>query len=198
MIRELSTGSSVALFPSIMGVDPKVAFERLLASVPWKQNMFMATPVPRLTAWYGDPGAVYTYSRQKNIPLPWTSLLADLRDRVAWEVGNVCPGWMPNSVLLNRYRSGSDSVAWHADNEPELGPETIIASVSLGAARDFLLKPRVGKRQDRVKLTLEHGSLLIMYGRCQADWLHTIPKVEGDVGERINLTFRLITHGRTS
>ena len=189
---ELSPGSKVVLIPAVPGVDAKAAFDGLMTGVPWQQNMFMQHQVPRLTAWYGDPGAVYTYSKQKNIPLRWTPLLADLRDRVTDAVSALHPGWLPNSVLLNRYRSGSDSVAWHSDNEPELGVEPIIASVSLGATRDFLLKSREGKKRDRVKLALEYGSLLVMSGRCQADWLHSIPKTETAVGERINLTFRFI------
>ena len=165
----------------------------LLGAVPWRQESVRLfgreIPSPRLTAWYGDPGCVYTYSGLTLEPLPWTPLLASIRERV--EAG---AGQRFNSVLLNRYRDGSDSMGWHADDERELGPEPTIASVSLGARRTFQLKHKTRKEQRRLDVDLEHGSLLVMRPPTQAHWLHGVPKRRGAdaPGERVNLTFRHI------
>ena len=94
-----------------------------------------------------------------------------------------------NTVLLNLYRDGSDSNGWHADNEKELGKNPVIASLSLGESRYFHLKHRTKKNQ-RFKIKLDHGSLLIMSGLMQHKWLHMIPKTKKILGERINLTYR--------
>ena len=96
-----------------------------------------------------------------------------------------------NSVLVNRYRDGRDGVAWHADDEPELGDEPVIVSISLGASRRFQLR----RRDDpsvRCETELHHGDVLVMRGRTQAEWLHQVPKTAVVVGERVNLTFRRI------
>jgi len=138
---------------------------------------------PRLTAWYGDPGAAYTYSGVRNEPLPWTPLLGELRDLVAAAAGAPF-----NSVLLNRYRDGSDSMGWHADDERELAP--VIASLSVGAVRTFELRHR-GDRE-RIALPLASGSLIVMAGDTQRHWQHRVPKDVRAPGERINLTFRLV------
>ncbi len=165
-------------------------FNHLLSEVHWKQDeikMYGRTMlVPRLTAWYGDKGASYTYSGIKNDPTPWTPRLRDLRDRLKSATKITF-----NSVLLNRYRSGQDSLSWHADNERELGPEPVIASVSLGAPRSFQLR-HVGDQGPIESLKLEHGSLLLMSGSTQRCYRHQIPKERNAVGERINLTFRVI------
>ena len=95
------------------------------------------------------------------------------------------------SCLLNLYRDGNDSNGWHADNEKELGLNPTIASVSFGAERIFQMKHRNSKKE-KVKINLTNGSLLVMKGRTQHHWLHQIPKTKKEVGERINLTFRII------
>jgi alkylated DNA repair dioxygenase AlkB len=142
--------------------------------------------VPRLTAWYGDDGTSYVYSGIRNLPLPWTPALLEVKSPVESLAGAAF-----NSVLLNRYRTGKDSVSWHADDEPEFGEQPVIASVSFGDTRSFQLKHT--KRQEwRASLELTHGSVLIMRGGTQANWLHRVPKTAKPVGERLNLTFRTI------
>ena len=143
------------------------------------------TPLPRLTAWYGDEGAGYEYSGIRNEPLEWTAELARLRD----EAGEAA-GVSFNSVLLNLYRDGSDSVSWHSDDEPELGQDPTIASVSLGATRRFKLRHKATR--ETVVRDLEDGSLLLMSGNSQRLWEHCITKTRRPVGKRINLTFRVV------
>lgn len=143
-------------------------------------------PVPRRVAWHGDPGASYTYSGTLHVPQPWTPELTSIRDLV-----QQLSGASFNAVLLNLYRDGRDGMGWHADDEPELGPNPVIASVSLGATRRFCLRHR--RRRDlRVDLPLAHGSLLVMSGPTQHHWVHALPKTTVPVGERINLTFRQV------
>ncbi|PJJ48490.1 alkylated DNA repair dioxygenase AlkB [Hymenobacter chitinivorans DSM 11115] len=144
---------------------------------------------PRLTAWYGAAGAQYSYSGLTWQPLPWTPALQRLRGQVE----AACHTSF-NSVLLNLYRDGQDSMGWHADNEPELGAAPVIASVSLGATRRFRLRPRDPQRPPHEPLTLElaSGSLLVMRGPTQQHWLHAVPKTARPVGSRLNLTFRRI------
>jgi alkylated DNA repair dioxygenase AlkB len=163
---------------------------RLIVEVEWRQDT-MGTPggrvaLPRLTAWQGDADAVYVYSGIRNEPQPWTAAVAELKA----DAEAAC-GARFNSVLLNRYRSGADSMGWHADREPELGPEPVIASVSLGAARTFDL--RHNKTGAVQSFSLKGGSLLVMKGKTQAEWRHRVPKEPRVVGERINLTFRWVT-----
>ncbi len=142
--------------------------------------------VPRLVAWHGDPGATYTYSGTPHEPLPWTPALEQVRRRV-----QELSGLQFNAVLLNLYRDGRDGMGWHADDEPELGPDPAIASVSLGAVRRFCLRHRRRKGL-RTDLSLPHGSLLLMTGATQGHWVHALPKTAVPVGERINLTFRRV------
>lgn len=162
-------------------------FERLLKEVPWRQEKIRfygkEHNVPRLTQWYGDAGLTYTWSGIKMNPEPWSADTQWLRERVESRCGRRF-----NTVLLNLYRDGNDGVAWHADDEPELGPQPVIASVSLGAERDFIL--RHNDRDDMLKLPLPHGSLLVMAGDTQEHWKHALPKRKGVGRPRINLTFR--------
>jgi alkylated DNA repair dioxygenase AlkB len=165
------------------------AFRLLLPGTAWAQESLTIygrrIPFPRLTAWYGDPGAVYTYSGIRNEPHRWTPPLRELRDRLERRLGVRF-----NSVLLNQYRHGEESMGWHADDEPELGDAPLIASLSLGAVREFQLKHRGAGR--RIALALGHGSLLLMSGETQRSWLHRLPKAPLVPGIRLNLTFRLI------
>ena len=119
-------------------------------------------------------------------PLPMTKSLLDLIQKIndVYEHGF-------NAVLLNLYRDGKDSNGWHADNEAELGQNPVIASISLGEERYFHLKHRTQKEQ-RLKIKLKHGSLLVMGGTMQHHWLHQIPKTTKIISPRINLTFRKI------
>lgn len=143
---------------------------------------------PRLSRWIGDPGAVYTYSRTRFEPQPWPEALAPLRTRFRAELGIDF-----DSVLANLYRDGRDRMGWHSDDEPELGPRPIIASLSLGATRRFAFKPRHAQGTGgRLSLDLPHGSLLLMAGDTQTRYRHALPGTARPVGPRINLTFRRI------
>jgi len=165
----------------------------LVATLDWQQEhaRFGAkiVPLPRLTAWYGDVG--YSYSGVTHPPQPWPQPLADLRDRLPSPAGvtSGLAGWRPNSVLVNLYRDGQDSMGWHSDDEPVLGPLPTIWSISLGATRRFLFRHR--QRPERIAVDLGHGSLLVMAGACQCCWQHSLPKTSRPVGARLNLTFRL-------
>ena len=141
---------------------------------------------PRLTAWYGDPHCSYVYSGKRNEPLAWTPLLSALRAAV-----ETVTGARFNSVLANCYRNGQDSMGWHSDDEPELGPDPSIASLSFGAPRRFCLQHRKQKMQ-RLELLLQDGDLLLMAGATQANYRHALPKTAKPVGERLNFTFRWI------
>ncbi len=171
------------------GEEARGAFVELRAALAWKQpqlRLFGRTvAAPRLEAWHGDPGAGYRYSGLDHDPQPWTPLLLALRERIE-RVSNA----RYNSVLINLYRDGGDSNGWHADDERELGPEPAIASLSLGAARRFLLRHRADATQ--VEIVLEDGSLLLMRGRTQQCWKHTVPKERRVRDPRINLTFRYV------
>ena len=168
--------------------DAERLFLRLQQETAWEQReariMGRKVPLPRLTAWHGD--AAYTYSGIFHAPLAWTESLLVLKAQVEKSAGTNF-----NSALLNLYRNGGDSMGWHADDEKELGPEPVIASVSLGACRKFRLRHRDDHTR-RIALDLVHGSLVIMAGRTQACWQHQVPKTARAVGPRINLTFRLI------
>lgn len=164
----------------------------LTAAVAWQQQPIRLfgreVMQPRLTAWYGDPAATYAYSGLRLEPLPWLPALQQLRTRV-----EAAAGARFNSVLLNLYRSGQDSMGYHADNEPELGPAPVIASLTLGATRTFRFRPRPGVPAQPLSLPLTAGSLLLMRGPTQHNWLHALPKTARPVGARINLTFRLVS-----
>lgn len=169
------------------------ALEKInFANIRWKQDHLKlygkAVPLPRLTAWYGDPGAAYTYSGIKSEPNPWADGLLHLKQRIEALIGSTF-----NSVLLNWYRDGRDSLSWHADDEKELGPDPVIASANFGATRDFQLR-RNDDHGEKLTLPLRHGTLLVMRGELQRHWRHAVPKRANVAGSRFNLTFRTI-HG---
>ncbi len=163
----------------------------LLRDIPWRQEALRIAGkrinVPRLQCWMGDRSSLYGYSGMHLLPIPWHTIVLTIRQRV-----QALAGIEFNSVLLNYYRGGKDSVAWHADNEPELGTDPIIASVSFGAERYFQLKPKQRGTANNYRLLLRHGSVLVMGKGLQSKWLHQLPKVEGLDQPRINLTFRQI------
>ena len=161
----------------------------LQAGVPWEVHRIRMfghwVDSPRLSCWIGDPQARYRYSGAEFVPHPWPPSLQGMRERLQDDgLGRF------NSVLLNRYRSGGDYMGWHSDDEPELGAEPTIASLSFGATRSFILRHKRNKRT--CKLDLHDGSLLLMSGSLQSNWLHGINKAARSLGERINLTFRFI------
>jgi alkylated DNA repair dioxygenase AlkB len=166
-------------------VEAERLFEELLAVTLWRHEiatvMGRRVPIPRLTAWHGEQG--YVYSGIRMTPMPWNPPLLEIK-----AVAEACAGQAFNSVLLNLYRDGRDSVSWHADNEPGLGRNPVIASVSLGATRRFQMTHR--QRDERVALDLPPGSCLVMAGATQHNWLHQVPKTARAVGPRLNLTFR--------
>lgn len=174
---------------------PREEADRLLHilqdKTPWRQDeirIFGKTyPQPRLTALYGNNGNTYSYSGITMEPEPFTPDLRSLKSRVEDYSGHVF-----TTCLLNLYRDGSDSNGWHADDEKELGPHPVIASVSLGGTRTFHLKHRKDTTL-RYRMQLAHGSLLVMGGPMQHHWLHQIPKTRQQVTPRINLTFRKIS-----
>lgn len=165
----------------------------LLAELPWEVHrirMFgRVVDSPRLSAWIGDEDAAYRYSGTRFVPHPWTPVLAALRDHVA----DACNAGF-NSVLANLYRDGSDRMGWHSDDEPELGPEPLIASLSLGAERTFRFRAKAGG--EPLAIDLPHGSLLRMAGSTQRLYKHELPVRKRVAGPRINLTFRWIDEPR--
>jgi alkylated DNA repair dioxygenase AlkB len=186
-----SSIASVEYYSSFLcRYEADTCFHRLLETIVWQSRsikMFgKSIPIPRLTAWYADPGAIYRYSGLTEVPAAWTPELDEMRRNVAahCEVGF-------NSVLANLYRDGSDSMGWHSDDERELGPEPIIASISFGEERRFEFRSRDARR-DKLSILLEHGSLLVMKGETQANWMHRLPKSRHVTEPRINLTFRAI------
>jgi len=168
----------------------------LLAEIDWQQKsikLFGKTiPQPRLVAWYGDPGASYTYSGLTWEPLAWTKGLRSLKSQVEASTSTMLGRSIAfNSVLLNLYRNGQDSMGWHSDDEPELGMHPAIASLSLGATRQFALQHKRDKALKQ-KLHLTHGSLLVMAGETQHHWRHQVAKTTKVQEQRINLTFRFV------
>lgn len=185
------TDAELELFPHfVTETEAEQLFQQLYKAVDWQTETIRIAGVerlvPRLTAWYGDQGASYRYSGITHHPVAWTEALLVLKRRVE----TLCQSDF-NSALLNLYRDGRDSVAWHSDDEPELGAQPAIASFSLGASRTFQLKHK--KHKDlRHKLTLTSGSLLVMRGDTQKCWLHQVPKEPAITEPRINITFRNI------
>jgi alkylated DNA repair dioxygenase AlkB len=166
-------------------------FLSLLNQTRWRQDKIRIygkqIDLPRLTAWYGDPGKSYSYSGISMDPDPWTDTLLEIKSCVDREAQVRF-----NSVLLSLYRDRNDSLSWHQDDEPELGEDPVIASVSFGATRSFQFRYKPDKNVDKVSVALTHGSLLIMKGPTQRFWMHQVPKTSKHVDPRINLTFRVI------
>ena len=160
-------------------------FAWLRNEVPWRQETTRGRPLPRLNAWFADVGLRYGYSGLTHLGTGWLPELDAVRRRVEDAAGTTF-----NSLLLNLYRDGQDSIGFHTDAEPELGENPAVATVSLGSVREFVLKHKA-TRETR-KYRLAHGSLLVMAGTSQHHWLHALPRTEEEVGERISLTFRRI------
>ncbi|MEE9431132.1 MAG: alpha-ketoglutarate-dependent dioxygenase AlkB [Melioribacteraceae bacterium] len=164
-------------------------FKALFENIDWKQeemNMYgRVVKFPRLTAWYGDNNKPYSFSGIKLNPTTWNDELLEIKKAIEPKCEAIF-----NSVLLNQYRDGSDSISWHTDAEKELGINPIIASVNFGATRKFQLRHKETK--EKIEIELKHGSLLIMKGALQHFWQHQVPKTKKKVGNRINLTFRII------
>ncbi len=186
--------ADVRYYPNFLAEnDADALMQRLMSDLRWRQDdikMFGRTVrIPRLQAWYGDANVDYRYSGKTLTPLPWQSDLLQLKYRCEAVTGNSF-----NSVLANWYRDGQDSMGWHADNEPELLQGAAIASISLGAARDFDFKHvnDTKHQPQRQRVVLEHGSLLVMAGNTQQFWQHALPKRQRCDTSRLNFTFRCI------
>ena len=174
-----------------LGEAPVHVMRRLIDEVPWRAESIVVWgktyPQPRLIAWYGDAGMIYTYSGIQLMPLPWTPMLSDLKSRV-----EAVASMNFNGVLLNYYRDQRDSMGLHSDDEPELGERPMLASLSLGEERTFILKHKRDKALKPLRLKLASASLLLMKGDTQRYWKHGIDKEKHSCGPRINLTFRRI------
>jgi alkylated DNA repair dioxygenase AlkB len=159
----------------------------LLNTIPWKNDEAVIFGrhiiTKRKVAWYGDAGYSYTYSNTTKQALGWTKELLELKSLVEEITGE-----QYNSCLLNLYHNGDEGMAWHSDDEKSLGKNTSIASLSFGAERKFALKHRASK--EATSLILENGSLLVMKGATQSNWLHSLPKSKKITTPRVNLTFR--------
>jgi len=170
---------------------------RLVSELPLRQETLTvygkSWPTPRLTSLHGDPNLRYTWSGRTFEPEPWTRSLSQIRDLITETTTH-----RYNSVLANYYRDGKDAMGAHADDEPELGPDApddvLIASVSMGDARRFVLKPNSPDegRDAGLKVSLGHGDLLVMGGSTQRDFKHHVPRTTKYIGPRLNLTFRMM------
>jgi alkylated DNA repair dioxygenase AlkB len=194
LIIKLDEKSELIYFPEFLNAeDSDYYFNKLSSELNWKSEKIKifgkVYDQPRLLCWYGDKSAIYSYSGITQIPNPWTDELLELKKNVE-KIS--CVEF--NSVLANKYRNGDDSMGWHSDDEKELGPEPVIASLTLGAKRKFSFRPRKNIAGSTKHLYLESGSLLIMNGFTQQNWQHSLAKTKKDCGERINLTFRKINY----
>jgi alkylated DNA repair dioxygenase AlkB len=180
--------AEVMLYQNFFGAAERDQYyQNLMITMRWRaQRTRFGCPVPRLTAFYGDAGKTYTYSGITETPLAWTPTLLMIKHRIEGVAG---VGF--NTVLVNLYRDQRDSVAWHSDDEKELGQNPVIASVSFGAERRFRLRHK-RNQQHPVDLVLAHGSMLHMQGATQHAWEHCVPKTNQPHGPRVNLTYRLI------
>lgn len=189
---ELGAGAVVAYHPGALGALEERAVRALreeLALAPETLTIAgRAVQTPRLVAWHGDPEAGYAYSGRYHAPAAWTPTLRVLLgevERVSALSFNAC--------LVNLYRDGRDSMGLHRDDEAEVGPtpaDRWIASLSFGAARRFVMKH--AKTGERRSFDLGRGDVFVMRGTTQRDWVHGVPKTTRPVGERWNLTFRVI------
>lgn len=183
--------ADLALDPAWLSArDADALFVALHDAVPWQVHHVKLfgreVASPRLSCWIGDEGTGYRYSGVRHAPHAWPDALQSLRERLQRDAVHAF-----NSVLANLYRDGRDAMGWHSDDEPELGPRPVIASVSLGAPRRFVLKHRADPAR-KLDLVLPHGSLLLMRGETQRHYRHALPRTTRPVAPRINLTFRRI------
>ena len=164
-------------------------YNLLLKNINWKNDEALYhgrhIVTKRKVAWYGDQGFLYTYSNTTKQALPWTNELIDLKRKT-----ELITNSQFNSCLLNLYHDGNEGMTWHSDDEKSLGKNTVIASLSFGAERKFSFKHR--RTRQTISLLLENGSLLVMRGNTQSNWLHSLPLSSKINHPRINLTFRTI------
>lgn len=192
-VIDLGEGAWIAILGGWLA-DHEATADALVATLPLRVELLRIgageVATPRRTSWHGDPGSTYAYSGRTFAPEPWTPELERIRDAL-----QATTGVRFGSVLVNEYRGGRDSMGWHADDEPELGPrapdDVLIASVSLGARRRFVMRHRRRPAEKR-EWALGAGDLLVMGGATQRRWQHAVPKTAKPVGARVNLTFRIV------
>jgi alkylated DNA repair dioxygenase AlkB len=186
----LDTGCELIYYPHFLTGYATSLFSSLYSTLNWQEEyltMFGKTvQSPRLMALYGDSGVSYRYSGLEHKAACWTRDLIDINELVAQ-----VSGLSFNSALANLYRNGEDSMGWHSDDETELGLNPVVASISLGAERDFILRNK-SDSSEKHKFNLANGSLLIMQGQTQQRWQHSLPKRKRCVDPRINLSFRQV------
>lgn len=183
--------AEIVYYPNFMNSQSaSKLFDQLLNGVNWKQDTITVYGKrylqPRLTYLFGNNDKPYSYSNILMYPEVYPEYLLKVKQQI-----DKLEQMDFTTCLVNRYRNGTDSNGWHADNEEELGKQPVIASLSLGATRWFHLKHKT-KTERKAKIALTHGSLLVMKGTTQEFWLHQVPKTKKKVAERINLTFRVI------
>ena len=173
-------------------VEAEAHLQGLLDGIEWQTEsiaMFgKIHEVPRRVAWHGDADSLYTYAGVTHQPEPWGAQLLSIKERLR----HFLPSSEFNSVLLNLYRSGNDRMGWHRDNERELGPRPVIASVSFGVPRRFDM--RHVQSREKIQCVLPSGSLLVMDGAFQEHWQHQLPASKRIIQPRVNLTFRTVNH----
>ena len=190
---DLPDGQAV-LYPDFFSNhEASLLLAELEQNIEWRQERIKiygkVSDLPRLMAWYGEPGRNYQFSGIRVQSYPWTEALSQIKARIEPYAKVTF-----NSVLLNLYRQGADGVAWHSDDEAELGRKPIIGSVSFGEERLFQFKHKTKKHLRRA-LKLPHSSLLLMSADTQKHWLHQIPKSTKAMSPRVNLTFRIVATG---
>ncbi|WP_017257298.1 alpha-ketoglutarate-dependent dioxygenase AlkB family protein [Pedobacter arcticus] len=186
----LPIDGDVNYYGQIMSVQKAQEYLRyLLSEITWKNDEAIIYGkhiiTKRKVAWYADSNFSYTYSNITRKALTWTTELLELKKLVE----NIT-GIQFNSCLLNLYHNGDEGMAWHSDDEKSLGKNTAIASLSFGAERKFAFKHK--KTKQKVELVLQNGSLLLMHGSTQSNWLHRLPPTKKINSPRVNLTFRTI------
>ena len=183
-------GAGLSLWSQWLSADDSdEILQILLQQLPWSQDSIMMfgkpVAIPRYQVWMGEHHCIYRYSGTTFRPQAWHPLVKQLTENVSAFLHRRF-----NCVLLNAYHNGQHHMGWHADNEPELGHDPAIASLSLGASRRFELRHRQQPWQMSVDLTT--GSLLLMSEGMQHSWQHRLPKQSRVQDCRINLTFRYI------
>lgn len=186
----LPIDGEVNYYGSIMSMQKaQEYYEKLLTNINWENDkaIFFGKLIitKRKVAWYGEKPFSYTYSKTTKYALPWTQELLELKDLAEKQTGETF-----NSCLLNLYHSGDEGMAWHSDGEKDLKKNGAIGSMSFGAERKFAFKHKVSKQT--VSVLLEKGSLLVMKGVTQTNWLHRLPPTKKVKTPRVNLTFRTI------
>ena len=170
-------------------IDSDEFLKKLISKLSWESMVIKMfgkdTTIPRLQCWIGDEGCDYKYSGKKLNRQNWTKDLAMIREKISRELKIDF-----NSVLVNYYRDGKDSMGWHSDDEKELGPDPTIVSISLGSERDLVFRNKINK--ETLSIPQINGCLILIDGKTQKNWQHSIKKTQKIIGPRINLTFRNI------